>query len=544
MKVQDIEKVIENLINNKQLSAILLEGQWGIGKTYTVLEYLKTQKNCKVGYTSLFGKNNIDEINTELYRKLHPKQKVLETISHVVSLVGGSVSFGNVGISLNGTQVGQSKTIKSTPKYKTIVVLDDFERKDKNLDASALMGYFNDLTLQGIKVIVLSHFGEKLDESLGEYREKVFDRIYTISETQIDVARKLVEVDVDINENHLILAEHNLRMIIKANALFMQVKNYLEEKSVQDIDLKMLFICCLYVVVEALTNKITQEFIKGINKDYKKYYEENPKTARTVAIDASYRKIFGIRFEKLSLLAALFTIFESEDYALLNNLFLVNKEENLFKDSVFYLSDEQKIERIKKQYNYILMQGDRIGKSVVLDAVRGWYDYSGYLDFAFIDENRLFEELRNLGVDWMDGWHYEKAMRELFGRYRKFLERKEKEEVEIDLTLQDLSDNEKKERLKKVMREYNNYSSETKDIVKRKFIENNFYIESVHGAMTEGDWELAHSICYFISSSIPELASQIAEGFERYKEMHPKDLSLKHRLESLVKQYCFMKSDI
>ena len=114
MKVEDIEKVIENLISNNQLSAILLDGQWGIGKTYTVMEYLKTRKDCKVGYTSLFGKNSIDEINTELYRELHPRQKVLETISHVVSLVGTSVSIGGVGINLNGIQVGQNKTIKST----------------------------------------------------------------------------------------------------------------------------------------------------------------------------------------------------------------------------------------------------------------------------------------------------------------------------------------------------------------------------------------------------------------------------------------------
>ena len=544
MKVKDIEKVIENLISNNQLSAILLDGQWGIGKTYTVMEYLKTRKDCKVGYTSLFGKNSIDEINTELYRELHPRQKVLETISHVVSLVGTSVSIGGVGINLNGIQVGQNKTIKSTtPKYKIIIVLDDFERSEK-LDVNSLMGYFNALMLQGVKIVVLSNFGGRLDERLGEYREKVFDRIYTISETQMEVAKKLVSQELELNKKHLNLAEQNLRMLIKANALFGQVKHYLEEKSIQDIDLNQLFICCLYVVVETLTNNITKEYINGISKDYKKYYEENPKSARTVAVADSYRKIFGTIFEKSPLLEALFDVFECEDYVLLNNLFLVNKEENLFKESVFYLSDDQKIERIKKQYNYILMHSDLTEKSVVLDALRGWYDYSGYLDLTFIDETLLFEKLRGLGVNSMDGWHYEKTMKEFFGRYTKFLERKEKEEVEMDLTLQDVSDNEKKERLKKVMREYNNYSSETKEIVKRKFIENNFYIESVHGAMTEGDWELAHSICYFISSSIPELASQIAEWFERYNEMHPKDLSLKHRLESLVKQYCFMKSDI
>ena len=90
------------------------------------------------------------------------------------------------------------------------------------------------------------------------------------------------------------------------------------------------------------------------------------------------------------------------------------------------------------------------------------------------------------------------------------------------------------------MREYNNYSLDAKEIVKRKFIENNFYIESVHGVMTEGDWELAHSICYFISSSIPDLKPKIVECFEEYKRIYPKDLSLKHRLESLAKQYHFV----
>ena len=266
MKVKDIEKVIENLISNNQLSAILLDGQWGIGKTYTVMEYLKTRKDCKVGYTSLFGKNSIDEINTELYRELHPRQKVLETISHVVSLVGTSVSIGGVGINLNGIQVGQNKTIKSTtPKYKIIIVLDDFERSEK-LDVNSLMGYFNALMLQGVKIVVLSNFGGRLDERLGEYREKVFDRIYTISETQMEVAKKLVSQELELNKKHLNLAEQNLRILIKANALFGQVKHYLEEKSIQDIDLNQLFICCLYVVVETLTNNITKEYINGTTR--------------------------------------------------------------------------------------------------------------------------------------------------------------------------------------------------------------------------------------------------------------------------------------
>mgnify|MGYP003306397909 CR=1 FL=1 len=94
-------------------------------------------------------------------------------------------------------------------------------------------------------------------------------------------------------------------------------------------------------------------------------------------------------------------------------------------------------------------------------------------------------------------------------------------------------------KLKRIMNEYNNYSLEVKEIVKEKFIENSFYIENVHGIITETAWEMAHSICHFISSSTPELKPQITEWFGKYKKMYPTDLSLKNRLESLAKQYHF-----
>lgn len=67
MKVKDIEYVIDNLIKINTMSAIWGGGQWGIGKTYSVMEYLKTRHDCRFGYVSLFGKKSNDEVNTELY---------------------------------------------------------------------------------------------------------------------------------------------------------------------------------------------------------------------------------------------------------------------------------------------------------------------------------------------------------------------------------------------------------------------------------------------------------------------------------------------
>ena len=62
-----------------------------------------------------------------------------------------SASIGSVEITLNGTKVGIAKTIKSNLKRKMVVVLDDLERFLGNLYEISLIGYFNELILQGIK---------------------------------------------------------------------------------------------------------------------------------------------------------------------------------------------------------------------------------------------------------------------------------------------------------------------------------------------------------------------------------------------------------
>ncbi len=55
--------------------AVLLNGTWGIGKTFLVEKYLKTleKHGKKFVYISLYGLASIDEINDALFRSLYPK---------------------------------------------------------------------------------------------------------------------------------------------------------------------------------------------------------------------------------------------------------------------------------------------------------------------------------------------------------------------------------------------------------------------------------------------------------------------------------------
>jgi Cdc6-like AAA superfamily ATPase len=54
--------------------AILIKGKWGAGKTWFIQQSLKKlkERGGKYLYVSLYGVNNLDQIENEFFRQLHP----------------------------------------------------------------------------------------------------------------------------------------------------------------------------------------------------------------------------------------------------------------------------------------------------------------------------------------------------------------------------------------------------------------------------------------------------------------------------------------
>lgn len=127
MDIQNLKDVFKKFaVDNNR--AILVDGSWGIGKTYYVLQFLKefdqTKKvrnnKQKIVYVSLFGKTSIDEVHTEIYSKLHPvkqnSKRIIQIIPKVAPLVG---AVGDIVSSLEfalkddngmgGTQITDAK---------------------------------------------------------------------------------------------------------------------------------------------------------------------------------------------------------------------------------------------------------------------------------------------------------------------------------------------------------------------------------------------------------------------------------------------------
>ena len=100
MNVEKLNTVFENFKKDNN-RAILVDGPWGVGKTYQILQFLKKDPSAKekeknrIIYVSLFGKTTIDEIHTDIYSKLHPLKNGAKKFVQIIPKV--APLFGTVG---------------------------------------------------------------------------------------------------------------------------------------------------------------------------------------------------------------------------------------------------------------------------------------------------------------------------------------------------------------------------------------------------------------------------------------------------------------
>jgi len=90
---QQIEISLKNLIlNNDREFVAMLSGEWGIGKTYFWKEFTKEYlKDKDVVYISLFGKNSLADIETDIVAKLYKYNKNLKKYTKHLDAVGNMI---------------------------------------------------------------------------------------------------------------------------------------------------------------------------------------------------------------------------------------------------------------------------------------------------------------------------------------------------------------------------------------------------------------------------------------------------------------------
>lgn len=432
MKIQNLKEVFKKFSADQNRS-ILVDGAWGIGKTYHVLQFLKEVKEekskQKTAYVSLFGKSSIDEVHTEIYSRLHPirqnSKKILQVIPKVAPLLGAVGDIvSNLEFALKDTDTEGNSTdaaisdnlsavveiadklpipadtseklnSKASNDHKNIIILDDFERLNfDKISFVDILGYVNSLFLQKFKVIVICNSKEipqKQADNFLSFKEKVFDREYIITATDEDVINSYFKKEVLPLGEHIINEfGNNLRIAKRVSSFYVEACDTLKEidpnyfkKITQD---NILFSCTLVVVAcntSAYAQKETQNpdltetmMLASLNLD-----ESLHNTILCINSHVKDNRLGQINNQFIS---GLLLLYYYNDITGLS-MFLGEHEQkasNLLLEEAFFLSDSAKEELFDRQFNYILEQRE-LKSGNVFQAVKSMCKYHTY---SHIDE--------------------------------------------------------------------------------------------------------------------------------------------------------------
>lgn len=287
MSIEIIRTQIKRFLKSEIPEVLAIRGAWGVGKTFAWNKFLKEAKDSNeialesYSYVSLFGLNSLDELKLAIFIEVVSKQHIGTTQKNDIvastDKVISSLSRKAIEI-LRGLPISKNlwPTIQSLSFYtisKTIICIDDFERKGKLLDAQDIMGLVSYLKEQKrCKVIIILN-----DESLEntslidyrKYREKVIDieLVFKPSATEsAEIALLDDELSTKLKTSIINLKINNIRIINKierlATILYSILKGYEEEVIDQAMQSLVLFTCCFY---SDTTNYPSFDFVKNYN---------------------------------------------------------------------------------------------------------------------------------------------------------------------------------------------------------------------------------------------------------------------------------------
>ncbi len=179
-KVEFLKDRLIDLFSREEPFVITLDGDWGVGKTHFWNNFKEEHlKEKKVSYVSLFGKDSIQDIRTDIILQISKKDELINKSKSFLSKIGNIVGVNgeDMKFTLSGSILSSLLTLFSKKDFENVVVcLDDFERLSKNLEENDVLGLISELKEQkNCKVVMILNQDKVEDETLSKYKDKIID---------------------------------------------------------------------------------------------------------------------------------------------------------------------------------------------------------------------------------------------------------------------------------------------------------------------------------------------------------------------------------
>lgn len=545
MNAEKIYDILLKFSSNNQ-RGLLIDGSWGIGKTYQINRFLEKieadnkkekdkSKKTKIIYSSLFGLDSISELHTELFAKLNPFANVVKNAVGVISpafslipyageAVSSSVSYA-IGKVDENIQKPKNKIKRKTTKKRIIIILDDIERVSPSFDYSTLLGYINQTYLAGLKIVCICDATKIKNEGFEELKEKVFDRYYKVTKANEDIIKMYFGKDGIFLDNTAIeLFNNNLRTASKTSLFYFEIKKYLESLDVEKYHSIKNNIILWYVllIVTSLNQELQVVDYKRQKSDYLYNYfnsyfkDENlsDKLNKCYQFDCNSKHIGKILdsgyLDRKELLLALSFAYLYDDFSLIEDLLKVHDEVNDSYIPLFFLSTKDRTEEIKR----IISSIDTIDvmSKKQFQRILSIFEYEEIKSIKYDEKaivNKLAEKCLKAEEKVVDSFYFlntyprvtQKILISIKEAYHELLIKdlikrlKEKfSSGDYDQICNLLSEIKQKDYCH--IRSNNVYDliPEIKDC----FAENKYFLPIMSGTIQEEDWHLVHTICDFI----------------------------------------------
>ena len=302
--MKEIEQIVTDYLQTEQTDfAIMINGDWGCGKTYyikknlfKIIETINSFEENKKGekfkyeplYVSLYGVSNINDVLYKVQLELNPwlKSKGWALASTGISKLGSLFNMN--------TSKEDEKNILSvfSIKRNRVIFFDDLERIDKNLSLSSVLGQINHFTEQdNLKVVIVCN-KDKTDEIFSEINEKTVrfsceynpslgDLYESFIENYKGKYKEFLRNQKEIVLNVFNVAKYkNLRTLRFILDVFEKIYKEVEDKEYEDELLLRFF---YFITIYSIEYKI------GHNKE----------ELHDIENAGPFSKMFGVNFERL-----------------------------------------------------------------------------------------------------------------------------------------------------------------------------------------------------------------------------------------------------
>ncbi len=148
--------------------AVLVTGEWGVGKTYQVVHSLDADEFFHI---SLFGLRTAEELRSAVFAQMFPSRHRIKGLiadaKQALSAASGLFAIASLTPSLMGA------FLDTNISSGRILIFDDLERS--RMPLKVLLGVINNyVEHSGCRVIVIVHDKKVLDSYLSDAKEKLF----------------------------------------------------------------------------------------------------------------------------------------------------------------------------------------------------------------------------------------------------------------------------------------------------------------------------------------------------------------------------------